>query len=324
MMVKVRTVSAEEYTSVRRSAATTSTRTASGTSAPRFSRTAVNRSDVMALQRSVGNSAVAKMVAEKGIAGEDEPFKDGAPAEKHAFSHGDKDGGEKAAAASGATIQRQPAPPPPAPPPPGVAGLNFLPVLKDQSPTGWGVTTEDDAAFDITAYASGAMWKCVITKADQQPHQGVRLLPGVTEVTPALIGGSACGPLATMKKSLKDVADQNAHSGFYMLSAVQAHEDLHITQYRAPLPAAYTTLKTAVEALAIPMASAASPAAAKTAIKALPAFTTAMATFHAADVAANNATAGHSPMAPFSAIEHTVVDPMIATIDTRRTSLGCP
>ena len=319
MMVKVRTVSAaEEFTSARRSAATI--RTAS--SAP-VGRTAVNRRDVIALQRSVGNCVVAKLVAQKGVEGEDEPFKD-APAEKREYPHGDKDDSEKAEVHGGATIQRQPAPPPPAAPPAGLAGLNFLPVLKDKAPTGWGVTTEDDAVFDVTAYNSGAVWKCVITKADQQAHQGVRLLAGVTEVTPALVSGSACAPLAKMKKSLKDVADQNAQSGFYMLSAVQAHEDLHISQYRAALPAAYTALKTAVEALTVPIASAADAAAAKAAIKALPAYTTAISTFNAADANANNATAGHSPMAPFIAIEHTVVDPMIATIDTRRTSLGCP
>ena len=222
-------------------------------------------------------------------------------------------------------MQRQPAPPPPAPPAPaGVASINYLPVLKDLTPTGWGVTTEDDAVVDITAYASGGAWKCVVTKADQQAHQGVRLLSGVTELTAALVGGAACATLATMKKSLNDVANQGSHSGYYMLAAVQAHEDLHITQYRAGLNPAFGTFKTAVEALSVPAASAANAAAAKAAIKALPAYTTAMATFHAVDVAANNATASHSPMAPFSAAEHTVVDPMITTIDTRRTTLTCP
>lgn len=284
----------------------------------------MNPSEVIALQRSVGNSAVAKLVADKGVEGEDEPFKDGAPAEKRAYAQGEKDDGEKAHALGDLTIQRQPSPPAPVALPVGLASLNFLPVLKDKVPTGWGVTTEDDAVFDITAYASGGVWKSVITKADQQAHQGVRLLPGVVEVTAVLVGGSACGPLGTIKKSLKDVADQKADSGFYMLSAVQAHEDLHITQYRAALPPAYTALKTAVEALTLPVASAANPAAAKTAIKALPAYTTAIATFNAADVAANNATASHSPLAPFIAIEHTVVDPMIAAVDARRTTLKCP
>jgi hypothetical protein len=164
----------------------------------------------------------------------------------------------------------------------------------------------------------------VITTADQQAHQGVRLLDHVVEVTPALVAAEgSCATLQTMITSLNTVANQGAHSGFYMLSAVQAHENLHITQYRSAVAPVFRTLKAAVEALSVPAASAADAAAAKTAIKALPAFTAAMATFNAAELAANNATAAHSPMAPFSAIEHTVVDPMITTIKARRTALKC-
>ena len=227
-------------------------------------------------------------------------------------------------------LQRQPAPPAPAPTPPatpapaGRAGLNYLAVLKDKVPGGWGVTTQDDPVIDITAYSDGTAWKCVITKADQRGHQGVRLLAGVTELTGVLVAAEAdCGKLTTMAKSLKDVANQGTHSGFYMISAVQAHEDLHITQYRTPLNALYTTLKAAVEALTVPFAGNADAGAAKAAIKALPAFTTAKATFTAGELAANNATASHSPMAPFSAVELVVVTPMITTIDARKVTLKC-
>ncbi|MEO7732820.1 MAG: hypothetical protein ABIY55_17770, partial [Kofleriaceae bacterium] len=179
--------------------------------------------------------------------------------------------------------------------------------------------------FDITAFSDGTAWKCVITKADQQAHQGVRLLPGVVEVTNAMVAAeTSAAKLTTMATSLKTVADQGTDSGFYMLSAVQAHEDLHITQYRSAIGPHYATLKAAIEALTVPFAGNADAAAAKTAIKGLSGFTSAMATFHAGDVAANNATAGHSPMAPFSAAEHSVVDSMIATINTRKAALLPP
>lgn len=222
-------------------------------------------------------------------------------------------------------VQREPAPvAAPVAVPAGRATLNFLPVIHDQTPKGWGVTIEDDAIIDITAYASGGVWKCVITKANQQARQGVRLLPGVVEVTSTLVNKeTSCGRLKTMITSLNSVASQRTHSGFYMLSAVQAHEDVHIKQYRADLTPHYTTLKTAVEALSVPFASHANAAAAKAAIKALPAYTVANATFHAADVAANNKTASHPSMAPFNAAEHGVVDPMITTIKARRTELKC-
>ncbi|MDC8758041.1 DUF4157 domain-containing protein [Janthinobacterium fluminis] len=222
-------------------------------------------------------------------------------------------------------LQRQADAGVPAVAPVGLAALNFLPVIMDQIPAGWGVTAEDDAVIDITAFASGASWKCVITTANQQARQGVRLLPGVTEVTAASVAAEAsCATLQTMITSLNTVANQGAHSGFYMLSAVQAHENLHITQYRGDIAPHYATLKTAVEALSVPAAGIADAAAAKAAIKALPAFTAAMATFHAGDVAANNKTAAHTLAASFNVVEHAVVDPMIATIRTRKTALACP
>jgi len=235
----------------------------------------------------------------------------------------------RAQPAAARLIQRQPIAPAPAPAvaaaPVGRATVNFLPTIQDLAPAGWGVTTEDDAIIDITAFASAASWKCVITTADQQAHQGVRLLPGVVEVTAGSVAAEAsCATLQTMSTSLNSVANQGAHSGFYMLSAVQAHENLHITQYRGDLAPHYATLKAAVEALTVPLASHAGAAAAKTAIKALPAFTAAMSTFLAGDVAANNKTAAHTLAASFNVAEHGVVDPMIATIAARRTALKCP
>jgi hypothetical protein len=213
---------------------------------------------------------------------------------------------------------------PSVPAPAGVAAVNYLATLMDQTPSGWGVTTEDDVVIDVSAYTSGTDWKVKITQADQQPHQGVRLLPGVVEVTNALVTGeSDCTKLRTMITSLNTVADQGADSGFYMLSAVQAHENLHITQYRADLNPAFATFRTAVENLSVPQAGNPDAPSARAAIKALPAFTAAMATFHAADVAANNKTAAHTNMASFKAVEHGVVDPMVNTIKARRTALTC-
>lgn len=210
--------------------------------------------------------------------------------------------------------------------PPGRLTLNFLRVLQDQAPGAlWGITVNDDPIFDISVFATPAAWRCVITKADQQSHQGSHLLPGVVEVTNAMVAAEAdCARLQTMITSLDSAANQGADSGFYMIAAVQAHEDEHIRQYRAALPAHYTTLRTTIEGLTVPLVNHNTAASAKAAIKALPAFTTAMDTFHAADVAVNNAANAHVPMAPFNAVEHAVVDPMITTIRTRRTALACP
>ncbi|MCD6049808.1 MAG: hypothetical protein K0Q55_1211 [Verrucomicrobia bacterium] len=203
--------------------------------------------------------------------------------------------------------------------------LNYLPVGVAAAPAGWGVTVIGDPVFDITAYCNSPHWSCRITQADSQINQACRLLPGVVEVTAALVAAETnCTTLTTMATSLDTVASQGAHSGYYMLAAVQAHEDLHITQYKAAIAPAYVALIAAVEALNVPLKDYADAAAAAAAIKAKPAYIAAMATFHAADVAANNATAAHMPVGPFNTAEHGVVDPMIATINARKAALKCP
>ncbi|OAI14276.1 hypothetical protein A1355_00845 [Methylomonas koyamae] len=124
-----------------------------------------------------------------------------------------------------------------------------------------------------------------------------------------------------MIRSLNDVANQNADSGYYMLYAVQAHEDLHITQYRNDLNPAYTKLKNAIEALSIPLGDADNAADAKAKIMALPSYSGAMTIFHNDDVAANNKTTKHNPIPPFIDIEHGVVDARVTTIGARKTAL---
>lgn len=306
----------------------------------------VGPGDVLRLQRTIGNAGVVQWLGQQplpqnlvpAVAGKhvarkgDEDEDDGDP-KKTSFADKRSDGQvlevvQRHTDRGRSVVQRQA--PPPGPdwvPPASRASLNFLGVLHDKVPTGtdWGVTHFDDPVVDITAYANAGGWKCVITQADEQTHQGVRLLPGQAEVTPALVAGEAsCPRLKTMRTSLDSIASQGPKSGFYMVAAVQAHEDVHVSQYRADLPAHYTTLKTAIEALTVPFAGVATAAAAKTAIKALPAYTTAMATFLAAEVAVNNKTGTHSPVAPFSTAEHGVVDPMITTIRAREAALKCP
>jgi hypothetical protein len=307
----------------------------------------VGPAEILRLQRAIGNAGVVQLLGEqpaqliralapfdgagtKAVAGKAEEGEDDGEPRKTEFA------GKRSPELVMGVVQRQAdgvvqrQAPPPGPdwvPPAGRASLNFLAILNDKVPTGsdWGVTHFDDPVIDITAYASGASWTCKITQADEQTHQGVRLLPGQAEVTPALVAGEAsCPRLKTMRTSLDSVASQGPKSGFYMVAAVQSHEDVHVAQYRADLPAHYTTLKTAIEALTVPFAGTATAAAAKAAIKALPAYTTAMATFAAAEVAVNNKTGTHSPVAPFSTAEHRVVDPMITTIRARETALKCP
>src|SRR5262249_30344979 len=110
---------------------------------------------------------------------------------------------------------------------------------------------------------------------------------------------------------------------YYMVAAVQAHENLHVTQYQAAIAPAYVTLKTALEALTVPLDAYATAGAAKAAIKALPTYEIAKQAFDNAHIEAQEATARHQPKEPFINEEHKVIDPMIALIDRRMAALSC-
>jgi hypothetical protein len=191
--------------------------------------------------------------------------------------------------------------------------------------TEWGLTQMLRTTLDITAFCKGEVWKNVVSTADGLVHTKSRLLPGVVEVTAALVNAEKdCGTLSRMATSLKDAADGKAHLGYYMLAAVEAHENLHVTHYKAGVNPAFATFKAAVEALTIPKGDAKDAAAAATKIKALPAYTAALTAFRAAETKAGADTAAHKPAGDFAKAEHAVVDPMIKTITDRRTALKCP
>jgi hypothetical protein len=191
--------------------------------------------------------------------------------------------------------------------------------------TEWGLTQMLRTTLDITAFCKGEVWKNVVSTADGLVHTKSRLLPGVVEVTAALVHAEKdCGTLSRMATSLKDAADGKAHLGYYMLAAVEAHENLHVTHYKAGVNPAFATFKAAVEALTIPKGDAKDAADAATKIKALPAYTAALTAFRAAETKAAADTAAHKPAGDFAKAEHAVVDPMIKTITDRRTALKCP
>ena len=191
--------------------------------------------------------------------------------------------------------------------------------------TEWGLTQPQRTTLDITAFCKGEAWKNVVSTADGLVHSKSRLLPGVVEVTAALVNAEKnCGTLSRMATSLKDAADGKDHLGYYMVAAVVAHENLHVTHYKAGVNPAFATFKAAVEALAIPKGDAKNAADAATKIKALPAYTAALTAFQAAETKAAADTAAHKPAGDFEKAEHAVVDPMIKTITDRRAALKCP
>ncbi len=210
---------------------------------------------------------------------------------------------------------------------PGSVPITFTPGSPAPTPSGWGVTVFDDPLVDITAYCDhgAGVWRCRVTEAEATHHQAVRLLPGVVEVTQALVNSTTnCSTLNTMISSLLSVANQGADSGYYMLAAVQAHEDVHVQQYIAGVTPLYATFVLSAEALTVPLSSHTNAADATTALKGLAAYVTAFDAFCLGETAVANQTASHVPATPFVQAELGVVNPMITNINTQKATLGCP
>jgi hypothetical protein len=190
--------------------------------------------------------------------------------------------------------------------------------------TEWGLTQPQRTKLDITAFCKGDVWKNVVSTADGLVHTKARLLANVVEVTAEMVAAEkSCDTLSRMATSLTNVADGKDPLGYYMLAAVQAHENLHVTHFKTAVDAAFATFKTAVEGLTIPKGNAKNAAEAATMIKALPAYTAALTAFQAAETKAAADTAAHKPAGDFPKAEHAVVDPMIKKINDRRAELKC-
>src|SRR5690606_21448711 len=118
---------------------------------------------------------------------------------------------------------------------------------------------------------------------------------------------------------------------WYMLAAVQAHENVHATRLLPALNNATVlpVLRTAVEALTVPHAAGMTQATAITAIRALPAFAVALVTGRANWDAQFLVLIGgdHAGGGPAETAEHGVVDPMVAAICAHARANGwaaCP
>lgn len=191
--------------------------------------------------------------------------------------------------------------------------------------TNWGVTPLYFPVFENGAYCNGTSWALRVTKADAKITQSNRLLPGVVEVTNALIAAeSDCAVLTTMATSLDSVARQGAHSGYFVLEAVVAHENVHADNYKADIAKAYTSYRATVEALAIPLKDASAEGTAKSKIRALAAFTAADAKFRQDWDDTTDDEVNHVGIQQYIDAELGVVTPFITAIGARKVTLMCP
>jgi hypothetical protein len=116
-----------------------------------------------------------------------------------------------------------------------------------------------------------------------------------------------------------------ANVQWYMVSAVEAHERVHITEWRSSLNPEFTTMKTTIEALTVSHTAGMTAGDAITQIKAMPAYTNAVTGANTRATTTFNNIA--DPNAQTNAAEHGVVDPMVTSIRAHATTQGwaaCP
>jgi hypothetical protein len=199
--------------------------------------------------------------------------------------------------------------------PASVAGFNYIETITAPTSENWGATQEQALTVDITAYydEGSNSWKARITQADQPYTIWYRRLPGVSEAS------AAAATQANFNKMITDlnVLGNTPTVQWYKVSAVEAHERVHVTELKQSWDPEFATMKTAIEGLSVPhdCNTMATAAVAKAAIKALAEYNTAVTT------AFNNARttfyAIPDPNANTDAAEHAVVDPVILQIQQK-------
>jgi hypothetical protein len=177
----------------------------------------------------------------------------------------------------------------------------------------WGLTWPEAVLADIDARCDNGQWTAVLTGLTGNYSQQVRLLPAEVEVTGP--GGNT-----TQANFCPQVTELNAlgfcPGAWYMLGAVQAHEDVHLAHFQPELSGLSGQIERAIEAISAPKVAGETRAQGVAKLRATAAFANALAQAQQdwlnrllADGAADHG-------GPTAAAEHGVVDPMVANICT--------
>jgi hypothetical protein len=192
------------------------------------------------------------------------------------------------------------------PAPPGGNGFSIL------DPGDYGVTDTETVDVTLTAHQAGGNWHAAVTdmvgnysKIIQSPPGG-----GRTEVTGP--GGNTT-PANYFQQARQ--LDRLGGPSWYMASAVDAHESVHEVRLLPALQDIEVQVQALFSALSVPVAGAADAATAVTQIKALPGYAAAVARLRPLWDARYVAriTGDHNILTDIA--EHTVVDPMVRSIN---------
>ncbi len=207
-------------------------------------------------------------------------------------------------------------------PPSGeVTAVTYAEDMRISPGSNWGIMRPDPFTdVDIEAYFDCATkkWKPKVVLADSTYDIGAQLLPGVRE---ASVG------VATEANHCQMIADLNALGGssWYVLAAVEAHEQVHVQEWEDSLNPEFATMKSTIEALTVEHTAGKTATQARTEIIGLSQYGTAITT--ANTDARTVFFAIPDPNANTDAAERAVVDPIVVQIQMLAATQGwaaCP
>jgi hypothetical protein len=200
-----------------------------------------------------------------------------------------------------------------------VSTVNFIEQVVQPWNDSWGAMIPTQWTVDIEVYntctPAGGVWNCYVSQADSTYQIFYRLLPGVSEATRAA---------ATAENYCTMIQDLNSLGGlhWFMVSAVEAHERVHVVEWKTSLLPQFYLMKQTMGGLSVPGQPGMTADQAKAAIKALPAYSDAVI------AAFGNARRDFSniadPNSNTDAAEHSVVDPMVAAIRQKASANSWP
>lgn len=186
----------------------------------------------------------------------------------------------------------------------------------------WGLTLPENIGLDFEPKVNGGQWEMDITKINGRFSQQVRLIPGVTEVTGPK-GNSNAGNYANQITDMRALG--NPLGGvplWYMLKAVQDHEDVHKSQFLPALKSTVSKIEQQFNGLTAP--GGLSRVNAKNHIKGLAAFAPARTAAYQEwfNECARRIATDHKPGGHTDSAERRVVTPMINEINDAAVNNG--
>lgn len=113
----------------------------------------------------------------------------------------------------------------------------------------WGITYQETVDLEIGASLDNSIWTGVLISASGKYSVQSRLYPGVSEVVSNTTSSNFCAQLADLKTLAKI---PGLTINWFMLSAVVAHENVHVSRLYPCMQASLPTMQSLVRTLHVP------------------------------------------------------------------------